>query len=203
MIIQAEKLGKRFNRDWIFRGFDLRVESGKRLAITGPNGSGKSTLLKILASYALHTEGTIRYLDGDQEIDLEDIQLKMNFVAPYFNLIEEFTLAEFLDFHKKFKNTIGDLDQMLADADLRNARDKYIKDFSSGMKQRTKLIVAMGFEADVIFLDEPTSNLDQSGIDWFESLVSSAPKTTSIVMASNLRHEIALCEGEVSIKKIS
>ncbi|MEP0366951.1 MAG: ABC transporter ATP-binding protein [Cyclobacteriaceae bacterium] len=201
MRIEARGLGKRFNRDWIFKDLNTTIESGSKLAIVGPNGSGKSTLLKILGTYSIPTRGEISYHSEHGQLSTDDIQVRMNFAAPYFNLIEEYTLAEQLAFHAKFKEADGDIQTMIKDAGLIKAQHKFIKDFSSGMKQRAKLIMAFGFAADLILLDEPTSNLDEKGISWFESLIKSMASQPTIIMASNLQQEISLCDSVISIEK--
>ncbi len=199
MDIEVENLGKRFNREWIFRNLDLNIPQGQKLAITGRNGSGKSTLLKILGAYSLQTEGKVSYFSNGRSI-VEDQQLCINFAAPYFNLIEEFSLSEQLAFHQKFKEPVTDLNEALRIAGLYEARNKAIKDFSSGMKQRTKLILAFYFASDIICLDEPTSNLDEAGNDLFKSMMGNCDKNRSIIIASNLNFEIDLCHDKIILE---
>jgi ABC-type multidrug transport system ATPase subunit len=64
-------VGKRFNREWIFRRFTYQFQSGKKYAITGPNGSGKSTLLQVIAGSLIHNEGTIAISNGQQVMGKE------------------------------------------------------------------------------------------------------------------------------------
>ena len=74
---------------------------------------------------------------------------------------------------------------------------KPISDFSTGMKQRAKLITAFFFENDLIFMDEPTSNLDEEGFLWWKEETMSLTKT--ILIASNDSREIDLCESKVEL----
>ncbi|HRU62043.1 MAG TPA: ATP-binding cassette domain-containing protein, partial [Bacteroidia bacterium] len=67
--ISLEKAGKRYLREWIFRGVELSLSSGDRIAVMGPNGSGKSTLLQLIAGYVLPTEGAVRHFQHDQLVD--------------------------------------------------------------------------------------------------------------------------------------
>jgi ABC-type multidrug transport system ATPase subunit len=201
MKLQVQNLGKRFNRDWIFKDLSFEIEGGKKVAIVGHNGAGKSTLLKILGSYSTPTRGNISYEINSQQIKQDAIQLKMSFAAPYFNLIEEYTLTEQIQFHSQFKAPIRDIQALLDESGLSSARNKFIKDFSSGMKQRAKLILAFGFQADLILLDEPTSNLDESGIIWFETLAKSTTEQQTLIIASNLQQEIDLCDSKIFVKK--
>src|SRR5258708_39106202 len=61
MNVTANNLGKRFNREWVFRNFNYEFEPGKTYAITGPNGSGKSTLMQVLWGQMHPSEGSVEY----------------------------------------------------------------------------------------------------------------------------------------------
>lgn len=200
MVIEGVKLGKRFNRDWIFKDLDLRIAAREKVAIIGRNGAGKSTLLKVIGNYLPHTKGEVKYLSDETAFDTDEVQLHINFAAPYLNVPEEFTLDELLAFHSNFKRPITDIDQLLIDSDLFSSKGKYIKDFSSGMKQRVKLILAFGFQSKIILLDEPSSNLDSAGILWFKNLVRNHCHDRSVIIASNLEEEIELCSRSIKVK---
>lgn len=199
MDISIQNLGKRFNREWIFRGLSVEISHGSKTAIIGSNGSGKSTLAKILGSYALQSEGQVTYIKEGLPITAEDPQLSINFAAPYFNVIEEYTLSEFLVFHSKFKLANCDIEETLITVGLAKSKHKPIKDFSSGMKQRVKLILALCYESEIIILDEPTSNLDEEGIVWFEEKIIEI-KDKTVLIATNLKHEIDLCQENILLK---
>lgn len=191
MKIVTENLGKRFNREWIFRHFTLTLEPATTYAITGPNGSGKSTLSQVLWGQVPPTAGTIKYLDDNNKtIPITEAYRQVAIAAPYMDLIEEFTLDEIIRFHFKFKKPIAGLsvDQVAARMDLSAARDKKIGAFSSGMKQRLKLGLAFYSDTAALFLDEPTTNLDKQAIAWYqENLSHRAGRTT--VIASNQEDE--------------
>lgn len=189
MKIVAENLGKRFNREWIFRHFSLTIEQGKTYAITGPNGSGKSTLSQVLWGQVPPTAGTLQYIAGDKPVPITDVFRHISIATPYMDLIEEFTLDEAVAFHFKFKKPAGiavldAVDRM----ELTHARDKKIAAFSSGMKQRLKLALAFYSDTPFLFLDEPTTNLDQTAIAWYIRNLESQ-KGRTIVVASNQEHE--------------
>ncbi len=78
MKIRLTNVGKRFNREWIFRNLNFEFQSKKSYAITGPNGSGKSTLLQILAGAITFNEGEIEYFSVDKKIEPE-IVFKISF----------------------------------------------------------------------------------------------------------------------------
>jgi ABC-type multidrug transport system ATPase subunit len=104
MTISLSDLGKRFNRDWIFRRLTYEFSAGNSYALIGPNGSGKSTLLQVIGGALFFNEGTIRYTNtAQQEIKDELVFKQVAIAAPYLELIEEMTGQELLDFHQTFK----------------------------------------------------------------------------------------------------
>jgi len=147
MTVTADKLGKRFNREWVFKNFSYEFAEGKTYAITGPNGSGKSTLMQVLCGQMQHSTGSIVYSISNQS----DIYKSVAIAAPYMDLIEEFTLEEMIHFHFKFKNCRFPIESILEKTGLGSSRDKSISSFSSGMRQRLKLALAFYSEADLLF----------------------------------------------------
>lgn len=185
--IQTENLGKRFNREWIFRKLSLTFHAGRIYAITGPNGSGKSTLLQILWGQSLPSSGTIQYVSGDILIPPEEVFRRISIATPYMDLIDEFTLEEQIQFHFKFKPIRKgvSLPALIDLMYLENARNKQIGNFSSGMRQRLKLALAFYTESDMVFLDEPGTNLDQRAFSWYVAELQKLPKNALVLIASN------------------
>lgn len=200
MQIILENLGRRFNKEWIFRSISFTFSQGQQYAILGPNGSGKSTLLSVLLGSLTPSEGKISYLN-DKEVLPEHIFNYISLAAPYLDLIEEFTLQETIDFHFQFKayqagfNSAAVLD-LLA---LSRAEDKPLKYFSSGMKQRTKLALAFCTDTPILVLDEPTSNLDTQGTDWYLELVEKFAKNRLVLVGSNQPYEYEFCKQHLNI----
>lgn len=190
MQIILHNVGKRFNRDWIFRHVHLTFESYKQYAIIGNNGSGKSTLLQILAGAIQPIEGKIDWRWENTSVDA--IQLTA-IAAPYLELIEELNAKELLDFHRKFKRLTATNQDILSAIGLTNAADKVIANYSSGMKQRLKLSLALFSEAPMLLLDEPFTNLDRDGIEIFKQLMNTLPKEKTVIISSNVEEEYATC----------
>ena len=94
MDIVADNLGKRYLRDWIFRGLSCRFEQGNAYAILGANGSGKSTLLKVLSGHLTPTRGTLSFIQSSKQVVRENVFKGISYSAPYIELIEELTLEE-------------------------------------------------------------------------------------------------------------
>jgi ABC-type multidrug transport system ATPase subunit len=201
MKIILTKLGKRFNRDWIFRNLDFEFHSEKKYAITGPNGSGKSTLLQIISGSALHNEGSINYFENDQSLASEKIFQKISFAAPYLEVIEEMTLTEFFSFHHKMKGWLSALGmkEIISIINLQKAAHKQIRYFSSGMKQRVKLAQAIFSDTPIVLLDEPLTNLDEEGVSLYNNLIENYCKNRMLIISSNDKKEYSFCEQIIDL----
>jgi len=208
MRVSLTDAGKRFNRDWIFRHISQEFHAGTGYALTGPNGSGKSTLLQVIAGALLPSEGKLSYADEKGPLPEEEQFRTITLCAPYLELIEEMTALEFLSFHATFKPWVAGPSQetMLERVGLLAARDKQVRWYSSGMKQRLKLLQAFYSDTPVLLLDEPCTNLDQSGIDIYRSLVSELTRDRLVIVSSNDKVEYEFCGNLIwmpDYKKIS
>ncbi len=189
--ITVKRLGKRFNREWIFKNLDYTFQSAHIYAITGPNGSGKSTLLQILWGQLPPSTGELKYTSSQGEVPIEEIFKHLVIATPYLDLIEEFTLLEHIRFHFKLKSSRNGMheEEILDRMNLNHARHKTIVNFSSGMKQRLRLALAFFTQADLIFLDEPATNLDNESTEWYHQQLNNLPKSCTIFIASNQTNE--------------
>ena len=202
MQITLNNVGKRFNREWIFRHCSYQFEPGKSYAITGSNGSGKSTLLQVISGSLTHNEGSIGIKNSNQEaIPAEQLYTNISIAAPYLELIEEMTAKEMLDFHAQFKPLIDaiSIQEILQTVGLQTAVNKQIRYYSSGMKQRLKLAQAFFSNTPILLLDEPTTNLDADGIALYHHLVSNYTRGKLVIVSSNDKQEYAFCEEVISI----
>lgn len=201
MKIELENIGRRFNRDWIFKQINYQFIQGESYAILGPNGSGKSTFLQVLAGSLTPSSGKLNYSLINKAIEVEAIFKHLSLAAPYLELIEEFTLQELITYHFRFKRAFKEwnTERLIQLLGLEKSADKEIRYFSSGMKQRTKLVLACCADTPLLFLDEPTSNLDAQGIEWYHQLIKDFSKDRLLVICSNQPHEYSFCTNQLRI----
>ncbi len=203
MRIVLNELGKRYNKEWIFSKLSYEFHAGEAYALLGANGSGKSTLLQVIASNQLASTGTLQYTYLDKNIPVEKLYPFISIASPYLELIEEFTLSEQLHFHAQFKSfyntlTIQDIIQI---SGLEKSQNKALKYFSSGMKQRVRLALAVLSNSPFLFLDEPTSNLDKAGIEWYQGLLHTYKQNRIVIVCSNhQQQEYEFCKQHISIE---
>jgi len=197
MEIRLDKIGKKFNTEWIFRNIDFVLPENSITAILGRNGSGKSTLLQIICGSLFPSSGNITYHHSGRDIEDHEIFRYLTLVAPYQELIEEFTLKEVLEFHFHFKSIIPGYNISKASSLLgfEKIMNKHIRQFSSGMKQRVKLILALLSDVPLILLDEPTMNLDAAGIEWYLNLINDLGMDRTLVICSNLHQTESVFAG--------
>jgi len=201
MQIQLSDAGKKFNREWIFRGVDFTFQAGKKYAITGPNGSGKSTLLQAIAGSLNLNAGKISWRYYNTIITDDKIYNHLSLAAPYLELIEEMTAKEFLQFHASFKPLISavNIDAVLELIGLEKAAHKQIRYYSSGMKQRVKLAQAVFSDVPLLLLDEPCTNLDAPGYQLYHELINNYCGNKTIIVSSNDQQEIDFCSEKIQV----
>ena len=201
MQITFHQVSKRYHYDWIFKGVSHCFEQGGRYAVVGPNGSGKSTLMKVLSGHLSPSKGKVEFWAENKKLAADGIYRHVAYAAPYIELIEEFTLREAIDFHQKFKPLQAGLSSssLIGLLGFERAKNKQLRHFSSGMKQRLKLALALCTSSTCLLLDEPTTNLDQQGIEWYLEMVEEYSGNRTCIVASNVEVDFGFCPNHVNI----
>lgn len=205
MKITLENTGKKYNREWIFRNLSLEIKWPSSYVISGSNGSGKSTLLKTISGFETPSEGTIIYQNDKVKhvVPPELIYKQVSYAAPYIDVFDDYTIQELFKFYSQLKPLKNGIDykEFLTIIELEKAKNKAIKHFSSGMKQRVKLGLAILSKTPILLLDEPTSNLDRNAIDWYQNLIKNNLENRIVFVASNNQQdESFFCESEINIE---
>ncbi len=199
-MLVVNNIGKRYRYEWIFKNLNYTFEKNKSYALIGSNGSGKSTLLKVLSGIESNSQGNILFDFNNKKHKAEELHQFISFVAPYQELIEEMTLSEFLVFHIKMlqldKSLIEEIKSVLPFK--KGIYSRKISDFSSGMKQRVKIVSGLYAQRPILLLDEPTVNLDTEGVDWYRELIQ-VNKSEIKIIASNQSHEYDFCDDSINI----
>lgn len=196
--------GKKFGREWIFRGLDYEIKAGEKCVILGGNGSGKSTLLQTLSGFVTLNEGSVIHKSEESTINIEEVHSQLSYASPYLQLIEDLTLEEMIIHagkYKKFLNGFSSND-IVKLSGLNTSSDKYIKQFSSGMKQRLKITLAVLADTGLVLLDEPVSNLDANAIAWYKQMISDhCNNRTVIVCSNNIPDEFFFCNKKLNVEE--
>ncbi len=205
MHLKLEHLTKRFGRSIVFRDISLDLNPTEYLAVRGSNGSGKSTLLKTMLGVLSPSSGRAVFTRDGKPVEPSDVLMNVGFCAPYLNLYEHLSAEENILFHlnglgKKPQPT--KFQELFDYFQLSNARHKYLKTFSSGMIQRTRLIQALVSDPDILVLDEPTATLDSRGHELLHEYLGSlkAGTDTMVIIASNDNQDLRHCDRELNIE---
>lgn len=203
MEISLNNLGKKYNKEWIFRKIDLSIHSSSNYVISGSNGSGKSTFIQIISGLLAPTEGTIEFSLENTPIARTDVFKHVSITTPYLEIYEQLTMKETLEFHFQFKEpvqpfSIQEIAELLY---LQKALNQPVRTFSSGMKQRLKLGLAILSNTPLLLLDEPTSNLDKKAIAWYQEMIAHYGSNRLIMVCSNQQEaEYQFCDQQINIE---
>ncbi len=199
--IVTTDISKRYGYQWIIKDFNHRFLSEDICGISGSNGSGKSTLIKILSGFLTPTSGKVDFVLNDIKYTNDQIFQHLSLAAPYTDLINEYTLQENFIFHSKFKPLVGNIDfkSFEAKIQLKGHGQKTLQHFSSGMKQKIQLALAVMSNTNILLLDEPTSFLDNHAKKWFSELLVEYCAYKLVIIASNDTYDLDLCKTVVSL----
>ena len=202
--LTVSNLSKRFGRRWLFRDLSFELNASESLAITGSNGSGKTTLLRLIAGVLTPTRGTVELSIEGSRIPDERRSFHMGLVAPYLQLYEGLTLRENLRFVQRVRGSERSeprLDRVVDEVGLSGRSDDLISTYSSGMKQRAKFAVALVVDPEFLLLDEPSTNMDESGIAIARRVLDERLAAgKSVVVATNSRSELDWCSSGLSVE---
>ncbi|MEX0967809.1 MAG: ABC transporter ATP-binding protein [Bacteroidia bacterium] len=203
MQILLKNIGKKYHRNWIFKSITAELASGNGYAVLGSNGSGKSTLLQIISGFLTPTSGDIFYQENNKTIQPDDFFRYLTLITPYMDIPDELSFAEILDFHFRFKKLANGIhkNNIPEMANMAAHKDKKLKYYSSGMKQRVRLSLALFCDSAIILLDEPTTHLDQQGIAWYRELIQPLLNERLLVISSNQAADYDFCNHIIKVEE--
>jgi ABC-2 type transport system ATP-binding protein len=166
-VIETDNLTKNFGSLTAVDGVTLNVGEGEVFGFLGPNGAGKTTTIRMLACLISKTAGTAKigeYEIGNKE-DQEKIRKMIGLLTENVGLYEELSAYDNLDFYGRFyklsqQKRKEQIEYFLKLLGLWDKRDEAAGTFSKGMKQKLAIARALIHDPQVLFLDEPTANLD-------------------------------------------
>ncbi|NLQ59339.1 ABC transporter ATP-binding protein [Streptococcus mutans] len=201
-IIETKQLSKDFSGEAAVNQLSIHVRKNEIYGFLGPNGAGKSTAMKILLGLLQPTHGSIRLFD--KNFDSNQIAL----LSSVGSLIEEpsyyanLTGYENLEIIQRLlKLPKENIDKVLKIVKLYEQKDKLVKNYSLGMKQRLGIALAIIKFPKLLILDEPTNGLDPAGIQEIRELIKSLPQKydMTVIISSHILSEIEQMATTVGI----
>lgn len=200
--VEAHQLSKSYGKHPVFSDLSFTAASSV-VGIAGRNGAGKSTLLKCIAGLLKPTSGQIIWMNGEND-KMTQVELKkrLGYAAPYISLYEELTVTENLSFLFDVRNekNRGQIGEVLQRTGASPFKDSLFGSLSTGQQQRARIAAAIVHQPDILFLDEPGSNLDKKGRAVIDDLVNEfRHQEKLLILASNQSYELDLCESIIDL----
>lgn len=192
--IQLNKLTKTYNEQVIFREIHQEVIQGNCLVVSGPNGSGKTTLLKIIAGLVRPSSGEMHLTIENKVIPREEQKDYLGYVSPDLMLYEELSALENLEFFARIRGLtegVRKAEEMLEKVQLDKWKAKMVSTYSTGMKQRLKFAFALLHRPLLLLLDEPGSNLDESGHALVQEIIEEQKQRGCVILSTNDPTEVS------------
>ncbi len=196
-ILEVNSIRKEFGTVVAVNDVSLSVDKGQVWGLIGPNGAGKTTLLRILATVLRPTSGSVRLLGYDLAKEYLAIRKHIGFLPDFFNLYNDLTLRECLEFFAKAYKVEDKLisqrvDEVLDYIELQSKRDDFIRHLSRGMVQRMGVGALLVHDPDVFLLDEPASGLDpKARIQLRAILTKLSREGKTIIISSHILTELS------------
>jgi len=190
--LKLSNLTHSYGRNLVFAPihFDADVS---RLGISGPNGAGKSTLMSILGGLIEPSQGSVSWNEHQTPMSMSDLRSKIGFAGPYLGLYTDLTVRENLKFICDLHGLdAARIETLAARLEFSSVLDQRVGACSSGQQQRVRLATAIIHQPTLLFLDEPGTNLDETGLAIVASIVRDWPGP--VVIASNQPTELAWCK---------
>ena len=174
--IITENLTKNFGNVVAVNKLNLKIPYGKTYGLLGPNGAGKTTTVRMLNAIIGLTSGTAKVGGFDVVTQNIDVKTICGFLPESPGLYQKLTAREFLEFIGELyylpKEVISSrIEELIEIFDLTGRENDLLEGYSRGMKQKVCLCAALIQDPKIIFLDEPTSNLDPAATRMVKDLI--------------------------------
>lgn len=208
-VIKTFSLIKKYGNSTVLDKVNITVKQGEIYGLVGDNGAGKTTLLRILTGQSNLTGGSFELLEKSTDKDLMNVRRRIGAIIETPSFYTKLTVEQNLEYYRIQRGIPGkeNVEKVLKQVNLIEAKKKKFKDISLGMKQRLGLALVLLGEPELLILDEPINGLDPSGIKEIRNLLINLnrEKNITIIISSHILPElsnIATCYGFLSKGKL-
>ena len=199
-MIEISGLSKKYGSSYALKDLSLNISDGLIYGFLGPNGAGKSTTMNIITGYISATCGSVSVNGHDILAEQEEAKACIGYLPETPPLYPEMTVYEYLRFAAelkkiKRKDIKTQVESVMEMVELKEVKDKLIRNLSKGFKQRTGMAQALLGDPDIIILDEPTVGLDPKQIIEIRDLIRSLKGKHTVILSSHILSEVsAVCD---------
>ena len=205
MELRIENLTKQYGSNLAVNNLSLTLTTGV-YGLLGANGAGKTTLMRLLCDILAPTSGQIAY-DGQSIWESGDrYRNVLGYLPQDFGYYPDFTAFKFLMYMSAIKGLSRGFAkerslELLEEVGLLQVKDKKIKTFSGGMKQRLGIAQAMLNDPKVLILDEPTAGLDPKERVRFRNLISTFSQNKIVLLSTHIVSDVEYIAGDILVMK--
>ncbi|MCI4323121.1 MAG: ATP-binding cassette domain-containing protein [Thermoplasmata archaeon] len=198
--IRARDLTKIYGQLSAVDHLNFTVRSGSVFGLLGPNGAGKTTIIKLLTGLSEITAGEATVAGFDVRRDPMQVKRRIGWVAAEVILDDDFTAWENLWLQAKLQRVSAwkpRAEQLLAYFDLTDRRKDKVGTFSTGMRKKLEIALALLHEPEIVFMDEPTIGLDPSTRHMLWELIAGVNREfgiTVLLTTHYIEEADALCD---------
>lgn len=196
-VIEVKNLTKNFGSERAIDGLNFQIDEGEVFGFVGPNGAGKSTTINIMLGFQRPTKGSVKIFDKNIQKSPLDVKSRIGVVPEDYNLYDGRTGKEHLGLSSRLKKEDIDKSEMADRVGLTEDEiNRKVSGYSTGMKQRLVLGMALIGDPDLLILDEPGSGLDPNGILKLQEIIrEQSDMGTSVFFSSHILSNIeAACD---------
>ena len=194
--IDLSGVTKRYGELTAVRQLDLTVEEGEIYGFLGPNGAGKSTTINMMLDFVRPTAGEVSVLGTDAQRETTAVRDNIGVLPEGFDVYDRLSGRKHLEFAIDSKDATEDPDTVLERVGLTGDGGRKASEYSTGMKQRLALGMALIDDPDLLILDEPSSGLDPAGAkDMREIVRAEADRGATVFFSSHVLGQVeAVCD---------
>lgn len=205
MILRFENITKRYAEKIALSGISLKLEAGI-YGLLGPNGAGKSTMMNLITGNLKPSDGRILFDSKEISEAGKEIRSLIGYMPQNSALYPDFTGIDFL----RYIATMKDMERCIAEdqietylkrLDLYDVRNRKIRTWSGGMKQRLMLIQAMLNEPEILILDEPTAGMDPKQRIIVGNLISEKALNRIVLISTHVTSDVEFIANEIILLK--
>jgi ABC-2 type transport system ATP-binding protein len=203
-VLEIENLRKTYGDVQAVKDVSLRVERGDIYGFLGPNGAGKTTTIGMILGLIHRDSGIVRVLGQPVTVgDPSPLRRVGSLIEAEATAVPHLSARNNLHIVAELHTVEqGRIDDVLATVGLTEAADRQVGSFSTGMKQRLGLAMALLHDPDLLVLDEPTNGLDPAGMrEVRELLLRLADAGKTIFLSSHLLNEVEQVCNRVAVLK--
>lgn len=205
MELRIDRLTKKYGSKIAVDRLECTMKAGV-YGLLGANGAGKTTLMRMLCGISRPTSGQIFYDNQPIEDMGEEYRCRLGYLPQNFGYYPEFTAMKFLLYMSSLKGlnktaAAAKVMELLETTGLSEVKDKKIRTFSGGMKQRLGIAQAMLNDPQILVLDEPTAGLDPKERVKFRNLISSFSRDKIVLLSTHIVPDIEYIANDILVMK--